>query len=150
MLRFVFILSIHNPDTQRLSHKAYISAIGYSHLNASIAADAIVQFNPTAPSMYWLNTDLANVDHQIALASDQPWCGSELGGDPSGCPAMAKDIVAVYKGVTAQQARAICRQYGIQYLVANIYDPAWQDRQSWVWTLNTAISDPEFRALDCR
>jgi hypothetical protein len=63
---------------------------------------------------------------------------------------MSADIDAVYKKATPQQARAVCRQYGIQYLVSNIYDPAWQDKQGWVWTLNPVASDPEFRALDCR
>ena len=63
---------------------------------------------------------------------------------------MAKDIDALYNGVNPQQARAICRQYGIQYLVANIYDPAWQNKQTWVWSLAPVVAQPEFRALDCR
>ena len=39
--------------------------------------------------------------------------------------------------------------YEIGYLVSRVYDPAWQDKQSWVWTLRPVVSDPEFRALDC-
>jgi len=144
---------IDDPDRQRhnLSHKAYISYIGYTQLNSVISQDAIVQFNlaDPLPWPWWPSTDLFWINHQVAAISDQLWCGSELGGDPTGCPAMAAAIDAVYKGGTSQQASAVCRQYGIQYLVANIYDPAWQDRQSWVWTLSPVVSDPEFRALDC-
>jgi hypothetical protein len=73
-----------------------------------------------------------------------------LGGDPTGCLAMASAIDALYNGADADQARATCRQYGIQYLVARSHDPAWNNRQSWVWTLTPVVSDDEFRALDCR
>ena len=90
------------------------------------------------------------IDHQAAIISDKPWCGSELGGDPAGCPAMASAIDALYTGASAEQARATCRQYSIQYLLVRIYDPAWKDRQSWVWTLTPVVPDQEFRVLDCR
>jgi hypothetical protein len=46
--------------------------------------------------------------------------------------------------------RTTCRTHHIDYLVTRIYDPAWQEKQSWVWTLNPAVADPESRALDCR
>ncbi len=137
------------PHIHDLSHKAYVAGVGYAELNSAIPRDAIVQFNPASPNAWWTNADLFGVNRQVAAVSDQLWCGSELGGDPSGCPAMAVDIDAVYRGTTTQQALAICRQYNIQYLVANIYDSVWQDKQSWVWTLNSVVAEPEFRALDC-
>jgi hypothetical protein len=84
------------------------------------------------------------------MGFDKPWCGSEFGGDPSGCPAMAAAIDPLFNGATAEQARATCHQYGVQYLVASIYDPAWKDKSDWVWTLSPVVSDEEFRALDCR
>jgi hypothetical protein len=62
---------------------------------------------------------------------------------------MASAIDSLFKGATAEQARATCSQYGIGYLVANVYDPAWNDRNGWVWTLKPVVSDEEFRALDC-
>jgi hypothetical protein len=150
MLRFVPFWVIQNGSSRSLAHKAYISSLGYAHLNLAVPRDAVLQFNPSAPSVYWQNTDLMNIDHQTTIASDQPWCGSELGGDPSGCPEMAAAIDALYNGEKAEQARDTCRQYGIHYLVANMYDQAWKDRQGWVWTLNPVVADPEFRALDCR
>ena len=141
--------SAHDPDADALSHDAYISYLGYAKLNAAIPRDAIVQFNPAVPNSYWANINLAGVDHQVAIAGDRLGCGSELGGDPSGCPAMAAAIDSLFQGATADSARATCRQYGIKYLVARIYDPAWNDRGGWVWTLNPVVSDDEFRALDC-
>jgi hypothetical protein len=85
----------------------------------------------------------------VAIVSDRPWCGSEIGGDPRPCPAMAAAIDALYNGVSAEQARATCHQYGIHYLIARIYDPAWSDKNGWVWTLKPVVSQNEFRALDC-
>lgn len=149
MLRFG-IHAAPAPQDHDLFHKAYISDLGYAHLNRAISSDAIVQFNPAADEEFWRNINWINVDHQIAIADDHLWCGSELGGDPGGCPALIAAISPLFNKATAEQARSTCRQYGIQYLVVDMYDPVWRDRNGWVWTLSPVVSDPEFRALDCR
>lgn len=137
-------------DAGNLSHNAWFSAIGYAQLNASIPSDAVVQFNPFHADAYWMSADLLGVGHQTAIISDQQGCGSELGGDPSGCAAMAAAIDSLFNGASAEQARATCHEYAIQYLVARVYDPAWKNKNSWVWTLGPVVSDDEFRVLDCR
>jgi hypothetical protein len=142
--------ALHVPDADRRSHTAYISLIGYGQLKPLIARDAIVQFNPEHPSDLFTVIDLLSVQHQTAIADDQNGCGSELGGDRRGCPVMAAALDRVFNRATAEQARATCREFGIQYLVAKVYDPAWDDREGWVWTLAPVVSDKDFRALDCR
>jgi hypothetical protein len=137
-------------DAGNLSHNAWLSAIGYTQLNASTPRDAVVQFNPYRKDAYWIAADLIGVGHQTAIISDKQGCGSELGGDPGGCPVMAAAIDTLYKGATAEQARAMCHQFGIQYLVARVYDPVWKSKSTWVWTLDPVVSYDEFRALDCR
>jgi hypothetical protein len=151
LLRFddLIVSAAHNQDAIKLSYKAYFSSIGYAQLNASIPRDAVVQYNPDFKFDWWTEPDLFGIDHQTAITSDQPWCGSELGGDPGGCPVMAFAIDSLFKGATAEQARATCNQYGIGYLVANVYDSAWNDGDGWVWTLKPVVSDEDFRALDC-
>ncbi len=139
---------VKDPVAANISHNAYISAIGYAQLDATIPREAIVQPNPASPNAFWSLVDDVNIDRQRAIASDQPWCGAELGGDPSGCKPMAAAIAPLFNGATAEQARATCQTYKIGYLVSRIYDPAWQNKQSWVWTLNPVVSDPEFRALN--
>jgi hypothetical protein len=138
-----------NPHVAGLAHKAYISHLGYAELNRRIAPDAIVQFNPVDDWMFWRNIDLASINHQTAISADKIWCGSELGGDPSGCPAMLSDIIPLFNQARGPQAHSVCRTWRINYLVATIYDPVWQDPNSWVWTLNPIVADPEFRALNC-
>jgi hypothetical protein len=140
---------VYDPKARSFSHNAYISSFGYAQLDAAIPNDAVVQFNPKQREPFWIAADQIGVNHQTAIASDQPWCGSEIGGDPRPCPAMAAAIDALYEGVSAEQAQATCRRYGIQYLIARIYDPAWGDKDGWVWTLKPVVLQDEFRALDC-
>jgi hypothetical protein len=140
---------VNDPVAANISHNAYISSIGYRQLDAAIPRDAIVQPNPASPNAFWSLIDDVNIDRQRAIAGDQPWCGSELGGDPSGCKPMAAAIDDLFHSATADQARATCSTYHIAYLVARVYDPVWQNKQSWVWTLTPVVSNPEFRALDC-
>ena len=45
-----------------------------------------------------------------------------------------QQLIPSTRGATAERARETCRRMGIHYLVARIYNPAWQDKQSWVWT----------------
>jgi hypothetical protein len=156
VLRFILPLAeinasqANNTQVAELPHKAYFSYFGYAELNARIPSDAVVQFNPENGWIFWKNVDLVNTNHQVATVASGLWCGSELGGDPSGCPAMLDAVVPLFKDATAAQARAACRAYEIHYLVANVYDPPWKDRNSWVWSLPQVVSDPEFRAVDCR
>lgn len=140
--------AVHDPNAGRLPHNAYISAIGYAQLDGSIPRDAIVQFNPDVEP-YLRSADLLGIDHQTALITDQPFCGAELGGDPRGCADMAAAIDSLFNGASAEQARATCHQYGIQYLVAREYDPAWKDGAGWVWELPAAVHDDGFRVLGC-
>lgn len=139
-----------DPRAGIVSHNAYISYIGYAELDRVAPANAIVQFNPDDGWSVWKSFDFVNVNHQIAISSNGLWCGATLGGDPSGCPGMLAAIDPLFKKGSADQARSACRQYNINYLIAKIYDPPWHDPQSWVWTLPAAVSNPEFRVVQCR
>ena len=133
-----------------ISHNAYISYLGYKLLDARIPKGAVVQFNPANGRSVWTSFDQVNVNHPIAIAYDQLWCGSELGGNPAGCAAMIAAIDPLYLDAPAEQAHTVCRKYGIQFLVAKVYDPVWRHGSSWVWNLASVVNEPEFRVLDCR
>jgi hypothetical protein len=135
--------------SSKAPHNAYISALGYAKLEKLISPEAIVQFNP-ADQGFFDKADILNINRQTAIATDDPACGSELGGDPAGCPVLAAAIDPIFKGGSAEQARAICGQNNIQYLVVRAYDSAWKDKAGWVWTLKPVVADEEFRVLDCR
>jgi len=156
MLRFTLPLhemqlaAARDPRAGALAHKTYIAEIGYGELYAVIPQDAVVQYNPWSPDPFWVNPDWLGVAHQSVIDSDQGSCGSEFGGDPSGCHALATTVDALYKDGTAEEARAACRRFGIQFLVADTYDQAWMQRQDWVWTLKPVVTDSDFRVVDCR
>jgi hypothetical protein len=141
-----------DPYTRNLSQKAYISSVGYAQLNAVIPQNAVVQFNPEDQGRDRMSmiVNMLGIDHQTAIAADYGSCGSDLGGDSAGCPFMADSIDRVFSGTSAEQAQAICKQFGIQYLVVRVYDPVWQDKNGWVWTLKPVVSESDFRAMDCK
>lgn len=153
-LRFILPILGAGPDNLqgigRLSRIAFISARGYSELNRRIGPDSIVQFNPYEENAFFSAMDQMDVDHQVAIAGDGEGCGSELGGDPRGCPGMAAALDNIYHDANAEQARSVCRELGIHYLIARVYDPAWKDNSSWVWTLPPVVAQDQFRALDCQ
>ena len=141
-----------DPDARDLSQKAYISALGYADLNRVIPQNAVVQFNPEdqGTDRMAMIADMLGVRHQVVIADDKGTCGSDLGGDPSGCPTLAAAIDGLYNGADAERTRATCHQLGIQYLIARVYDPVWKNKSSWVWTLEPVVLDDDFRALNCQ
>ena len=138
-----------NPEAGKIPHHAYIAVLGYAKLDAAIPKNAVLQFNPAHDDQFWTFPDWLGIDHQVAIAGDNRLCGAVLGGNPAGCPIMAAAIDHLYSGATEEESRATCRQFGIQYLAVNVYDPVWSDENSWVWTLRPVVADPEFRVVDC-
>jgi hypothetical protein len=157
-LEFRFLIPLHDgasriadPYARSFGEKAYISDVGYAELNRVVPPNAVVQFNPEDQDTdrMAMMVDMLGVRHQAAISDNKGACGSEIGGDPSGCPILAAAIDALYNGASAEQARATCRQFGIQYLVARVYDPIWKDKSDWVWTLPAVVSWDDFRAVGC-
>lgn len=140
----------HNAVAGRLPHKMYISAIGYAKLNAAIPPEAVVQYNPQTLDAFWLNADWLGVGRQSVIDSEVGGGGSEFGGDPRGYDPMESALDGLYRGASAEEARADCHLYGIDYLVARIYDPAWSHPNGWVWKLKPVVDDDGFRTVDCR
>jgi hypothetical protein len=140
-----------DPYARNLSQKAYISSVGYAALNEVIPQNAVVQFNPEGTSQDRISAiaNMLGINHQTEIAADQGGCGSEIGGDPTGCTILSAAIDNLYNGASAEQARATCRQLGIQYLVIRVYDPAWKDKNGWVWRLKPVVAYLDFRALEC-
>jgi hypothetical protein len=155
-LRFGLVLAerhlaaVHDPDAEKLSRMSFISIEGYRELDRRIPQDAVVQYDPAKANMFLTAMDQMYVNHQIAIAGDTDGCGSTLGGDPRGCATMAAALDPLFHAGDAAQARTVCRELGIQTLIARVYDPVWKDRGSWVWTLPPVVAQQQFRAVDCR
>lgn len=141
-----------DPNARSMSQKAYISAIGFAALDRVIPEEATVQADPEnlIKDRMAEIVDLLGIKRQTIIASDEGACGAELGGDPSGCPKLAAVIDQLYKGASADEAQAVCRAYGIDYLVARVYEPIWRERNGWAWQLKPAFANDDFRAVKCR
>ncbi len=144
------MIAVHDAGAEKLSRLPLISIQGYQELDRRIPMSTVVQYNPAKTNMFLAAMDQMYVNHQLAIVGDSNGCGSTLGGDPRGCPVMAAALDSLYRGADAAQAQRVCRELGIQVLIARVYDPVWTDRGSWVWTLPPLVAQEQFRALVCR
>ena len=51
--------------------------------------------------------------------------------------------------VTPQHFASVCATYGISTMIASYVDPAWGDRDSWVWKLQPEYANATARVLRC-
>lgn len=109
---------------------------------------ARVQFNPHTVQ----NTSaMLYADRQTLAASDT--CLSTFGGDPALCPAVIAKLNLIYPlaGQPASSDLAkLCRDLPVDLIAAADTDPAWEDRQSWVWTETPAFANRYLRLFRCR
>lgn len=127
--------------------------------------DAVVQDNPhgrLAP-VYLLYTS-----RQMA-ASDEG-CNIPFGGQPQDCLPVSRALVELFGGtgpdfqgeqrvlrkmrmrpemMTVENFERVCQQQKIALLVATYSDPAWHDRQSWVWQLQPIYANSTSRVYAC-
>lgn len=147
----VYLISLRGAQyATSIAHDPYLLTKGFEELNKAISPGAVVQANPSDINRFRETTQVMNNPHQTAISYDHPWCGSELGGDPAGCSVMAPRIDRIFRRATASEAQSVCRDFGIDFLVAEVNDAIWSDRGSWVWSLKAVVAQPEFRALGCK
>jgi len=150
------------PGFADLPPRAYAARREYDSLAVAIPNRAIVQPNLINPGDYFYVANMLYSEN--AMASDAGVdCGAVFGGDPALCVATQQAIRKLYSvpAVPTVNVVAECHRLGIDYLVINSGDPAWQDHNSWVWTLpdvdTTHENDPNsgsdenasFRAVNC-
>ena len=118
-------------------------------VTAATPPRAIVQFNPRIGVQ---NTSALLYSERPTLAADEN-CMSTFGGDPALCPALLAALDGVYPPAGQPAARdlaAVCRALPVDFLAASDTDPAWNDRQSWVWTATPAFANAYIRLFRCR
>ena len=111
-------------------------------------ANAIVQFNPHVVSQ---DTSAYLYSDRQMVAADET-CLSTFGGNPALCPALIAALDGVYP--PAGQAApptldGVCRALPIDVVGALDTDPAWKDRQSWVWREPPVFANRYVRLFRC-
>lgn len=157
MLRIFPILQDHvlrHPTTApwmdqdyQLGKRTYALRSVYESLRTVLPANAIVQYNPNAPSFI---SDGLYSGHGAAMGI--PQCGAVFGGDALRCDSRTKSIVPLFEKPSPAESAGLdvlCRQYGINVMLVNDLDSAWREQDSWVWTRKPILSNDYVRAFAC-
>jgi hypothetical protein len=131
----------------QLGKRNYALRSVYGSLTKSLPPDAIVQYNPDA---------ISYIPHQLysghSAAAGLPLCGAVFGGDLLHCEDRAKFVVHLFEKPTQADSAdldAMCREFGIDVLLADDLDSAWQKPDSWVWTRKPMLANDHVRAFGC-
>jgi hypothetical protein len=107
---------------------------------------AIVQHNPVvAPNdlPYGLYADRP-------VAADTSGCGVVFGGDPADCTPVLGAISRIFSGKdTAAEADRACTDLSISAVLVKDTDPAWKNRENWIWQRRPIVGNGWMRVVEC-
>ncbi len=134
-------------NTVDLSERNYALRDAFDIMNANIPTNARVQFDPETDGYYGYS-ELLNIHRQLIV--DGKNCNASFGGEESACAGIQEAVTQLYTpGLPIASAERLCKQVGVQYLVASRWDNVWQHRTSWVWLLPIVVDRPDVRILSC-
>ncbi len=116
----------------------------YEKLNRILPASAVVQHNPSGAQ-----------DMMAGLYANRQFAIMDLGtaitftGDRTGPEAVLSSLKELYAG-ERNEPLPVCRKLGIDTLIVKDVDPAWEDKNSWVWRLPVLAKAERVIAVDCR
>ena len=146
------------PPFLGLPNALYNARSAFDMAATTIPATAIVQANPINPGHY---DSIANMLFaQRAMATDaEVDCGAVFGGNPSNCSQVQNAAREIFAEPVLPVSEIVerCRRLGIDFLAVSSFDPAWQQKGGWVWTLPLAgasapdqvAPDTGFRVVKC-
>ncbi len=132
-----------SPD-RKFGERTYANREAYEWLRAHTPARAVIQQNPRP---VFQDTFYGMYGHRQTVAAD-PTCGAAFGGDPRGCAAILTVLAPLYSGGSRAFEDA-CARLHIDVFVARDSDPAWRDRESWIWTRRPVFTNPYVRLFAC-
>ncbi len=125
-----------------------------AEVSAMTPLNAIVQANPIDETDFRQVAHLLFTERAMTTYATED-CGAVFGGEKSTCADTLLAVRSLYVSPwpSALMARSVCARLGIDYLVAAVSDPAWQNRSSWVWTLplvsGASGSRETIRTVEC-
>jgi hypothetical protein len=117
----------------------------YAHLDEILPPHSIVQYNPMTEDFLPLL-----MEDKFQSVDAFPDCGTEFGGDASKCPPVQETIASLFNKPGDDDIHELCSRLSIDVLVARKSDPAWGDRNSWVWSNPPIVENSYIRAFRCR
>lgn len=129
-----------------LGRRTYALREGYEKLQAALPESAIVQHNPNAVpgDLPW------GLYGDRQAVADTPGCGVVFGGDPDSCADIQAQLKPIFNGESRwEDVVRACRNLAITAILVKDTDPAWADRQGWVWRQEPIVANPFMRAIPC-
>jgi hypothetical protein len=75
-------------------------------------------------------------------------CGVSFGGDEKVCHERMQRLAPLFEDGTGNPDE-VCRDLGIDVLVVQDNDAAWQDPSSWIWRTPPLVANARVRAFRC-
>jgi hypothetical protein len=131
-----------DPD---LGKRNYAGREAFEWTTRATPAGTVIQFNPKV-AFQDMPAFLYSA-RRFAAASQN--CMTAFGGDPALCPGMIAKLNMLYSSSPTPLA-SVCGNLPIDILVAKDTDPAWGDRQGWVWTNQPLYANAYYRVFRCK
>ena len=129
---------------RQLGKRTYALRTMYESVAAMVSPSAIVQNNPATddfiPRSYYSGRD---------SAADTYNCSLLQGEERVLCEERVRRVTMLY-AMRTDELQAVCREYGIDVIVAQDTDPAWNDPESWVWQRRPLFANDFARAFECK
>ena len=127
----------------QFGRRTYALRLAYETLGSQLPSAAVLQSNPATedsiPHMLYSGHDTAAGGLE---------CGTALGGERNVCDQRVSTLVALFE-LDHGSLENVCRDYGIDVIIAEDSDRAWRHPSSWIWTHNPIVSNDYVRAFRC-
>ena len=136
------------PD-RHAGERNYANREAGEWVTASTRPTGIVQYSPHVAAQ---NTSAMLYAERPTVAADEN-CESTFGGDPEVCHSLVGILSRAFPvagGIAARDLNGVCQSLPIDFIAASDTDPAWADRQSWVWAQTPAFANSYVRIFRCR
>ena len=130
------------PGFDGLPEEAFAIRTEYAEAASLIPDSAVVQSNLIDPANYFYVANMLYSER--AMVTDAAIdCGAVFGGNPALCAETQRAVRELFATptISATKARVRCNALGIDYLAVSRGDPAWNDKNGWVWAFSPVLSD---------
>jgi hypothetical protein len=128
---------------RQFGQRTYALRSAYEALNVQLPASAVVQNNPATEDP--IPHSLYSTHDAVAGGMD---CGVSFGGDEKVCHERMQRLAPLFEDGTGNPDE-VCRDLGIDVLVVQDNDAAWQDPSSWIWRTPPLVANARVRAFRC-
>ncbi len=153
ILRFFPVLSDtgHVPKIQwlgmdeQIGLRTYANREAYEWLRNWTSPQAVIQQNPAIS----LQDTFFGLYGQRQTAAGDAKCSTFFGGDYSRCPPILGLLERLYCAKPQETLETACRALSVNVFIAKDTDPAWKNKESWIWKINPIFKNGFVRAFEC-